>query len=122
MKKPYIPKPIGAKKSSNRANFTAEQKRKRLEKQKDRCANPKCRKPIKKPLLDWDHKDGNRSNNSFSNCQALCLPCHRLKSNKASGSRTTRKKISDGKKSSEAKKPPTLSKQLRKDKFRPFKI
>ena len=117
MFKPYIPTPMGAKKSSNRGNFTAEQKRKRLEKQKNRCGNPKCRKPIKKPLFDWDHKDDNPSNNSFSNCQALCLSCHRLKSIKKSGSRTTRKKISDGRKKSEARKMPSLKKQLRKSNF-----
>jgi hypothetical protein len=29
--------------------------------------------------LDFDHKNGDRSNNKLSNCQALCTPCHRRK-------------------------------------------
>ena len=30
-------------------------------------------------IWDFDHKDGNRSNNDTSNCQALCTNCHARK-------------------------------------------
>ena len=30
-------------------------------------------------IWDFDHKDGNRSNNDTSNCQALCPNCHARK-------------------------------------------
>jgi len=30
-------------------------------------------------IWDFDHKDGNRYNNSPSNCQALCPTCHAKK-------------------------------------------
>jgi hypothetical protein len=30
-------------------------------------------------IWDFDHKDGNRSNNNPSNCQALCPTCHAKK-------------------------------------------
>jgi HNH endonuclease len=30
-------------------------------------------------LWNYDHIDGNRSNNDISNCQALCLNCHAKK-------------------------------------------
>ena len=29
--------------------------------------------------INFDHIDGNRSNNSITNCQALCLNCHAKK-------------------------------------------
>ena len=29
--------------------------------------------------VDFDHKNGDRSNNKLSNCQVLCVPCHRRK-------------------------------------------
>jgi 5-methylcytosine-specific restriction endonuclease McrA len=29
-----------------------------------------------------DHKNGDRSNNKPSNCQVLCVPCHRRKHTK----------------------------------------
>jgi 5-methylcytosine-specific restriction endonuclease McrA len=30
-------------------------------------------------VWDYDHIDGNRSNNKISNCQALCPNCHAKK-------------------------------------------
>jgi len=30
-------------------------------------------------IWDYDHKNGNRSNNKISNCQALCPNCHAKK-------------------------------------------
>ena len=132
MKKPYIPKPFEAKKPSRRANFTVAIKKRRLKKQLNKCAH--CSRMLYDTRLGfgskakgrvkakYDHKNTKNWDNTFSNCQALCSICHDEKSDKEAGSRTTRKKISDGRKRSEAKKPTTLSKQLRKDKFSPFKI
>ena len=132
MVKIFIPTPMGAKKPSRRANFTVEIKKKRLKKQLYKCAL--CPRMLYDTRLkvgseskrsapaQYDHKNTKNWENTFSNCQALCSICHDEKSDKEAGSRTTRKKISDGRKRSEAKKPTTLSKQLRKDKFSPFKI
>jgi len=36
----------------------------------------------KSDVLDFDHTDGNSSNNSLDNCQALCPNCHAKKSRK----------------------------------------
>lgn len=33
-------------------------------------------------VVDYDHIDGDRSNNDISNCQALCPYCHAIKSRK----------------------------------------
>lgn len=46
-----------------------------LRKQNHRCAH--CNRILN--VVDWDHKDGNRSNNKESNCQALCPNCHAVK-------------------------------------------
>ena len=35
-------------------------------------------------MVNFDHIDGNRSNNSFFNCQALCPNCHAKKTRKKS--------------------------------------
>jgi 5-methylcytosine-specific restriction endonuclease McrA len=43
-----------------------------LRKQDHRCA--KCNRVLN--VVDYHHKDGNRSNNKESNCQALCPNCH----------------------------------------------
>jgi hypothetical protein len=47
-----------------------------LRKQNHRCAD--CNRILN--VVDWDHIDGNRSNNKESNCQALCPNCHAVKS------------------------------------------
>lgn len=46
-----------------------------LEYQQHRCKL--CGKKSK--IWDFDHVDGNRSNNTISNCQALCPNCHAKK-------------------------------------------
>lgn len=46
-----------------------------LRKQNHRCVY--CRKALK--VIDYHHKNGNRSDNRESNCQALCPNCHALK-------------------------------------------
>jgi 5-methylcytosine-specific restriction endonuclease McrA len=52
-----------------------------LDKQHHKCA--KCNRLLN--VVDYDHKDGNRSNNKESNCVALCPNCHAVKTR-----RTTR--------------------------------
>ncbi len=47
-----------------------------MKKQNQRCAH--CRKKLKYGY-DFDHKNNDRSNNHFSNCQVLCTACHRKK-------------------------------------------
>lgn len=47
-----------------------------LEKQSGRCAI--CGKHVSS--FQFDHKDGDSSNNSLNNCQALCPNCHDRKS------------------------------------------
>ena len=39
-----------------------------------------CKKKLDE--INYDHIDGNRSNNSVSNCQALCPNCHAKKTRK----------------------------------------
>ncbi len=38
-----------------------------------------CHRPP--PRWEYDHTDGNRSNNDLSNCQGLCPNCHSVKTN-----------------------------------------
>jgi hypothetical protein len=49
-----------------------------LKKQKYKCAS--CKTLLN--VYDFDHKDNDRSNNSYSNCQALCPICHAIKTRK----------------------------------------
>ena len=49
-----------------------------LIKQADRCNM--CKKKL--DVINFDHIDEDRSNNSISNCQALCPNCHAKKSRK----------------------------------------
>jgi hypothetical protein len=62
----------------NRQSFSNIVKNNILKKQKYKCA--KCKKTLS--IYDFDHKDNDRSNNSYSNCQALCLICHAMKTRK----------------------------------------
>jgi 5-methylcytosine-specific restriction endonuclease McrA len=52
-----------------------------------KCNNDECQKKIgtvngRTISYDYDHMDGDPSNNHPSNCQALCLNCHRQKTNR----------------------------------------
>jgi len=58
-----------------RRNFSKSNKDKVKKLQKNRCKA--CDK--KTEVWDFDHIDGDSSNNSLSNCQALCLDCHGIK-------------------------------------------
>ena len=59
-----------------REEFSEETKLKTLRKQDHRCAI--CGRLL--GVVDYDHIDGNRSNNDPSNCQAICPYCHAIKS------------------------------------------
>jgi len=66
------------KESGKRITFSESTKRKVLENQKGKCKL--CKKKIE--VRDFDHIDGNSSNNDISNCQALCPNCHAKKTRK----------------------------------------
>ncbi len=61
-----------------RHSFSKSTKAKTLEMQNNQCKA--CSKKL--DVRDFDHIDGNSSNNSLENCQALCLDCHRKKTQK----------------------------------------
>jgi HNH endonuclease len=60
-----------------RSYFAASTKNEALRRQRQRCGI--CGKGLAKFNIDFDHKNGDRSNNRLSNCRALCTPCHRKK-------------------------------------------
>ena len=60
------------KKKRERHGFSEDVKSSVLRKQDHRCA--KCNRLLN--VVDFHHKDGDRSNNSESNCEALCPTCH----------------------------------------------
>ncbi len=59
-----------------RKHFSEDVQRKILKKQNYNCNV--CNSFL--TTMDFDHIDGDRSNNSMDNCQALCSRCHRMKS------------------------------------------
>ena len=65
------------KRSTNKARkgFSQGTRERILRKQNHRCAY--CRKVLK--VIDYHHKNGNRSDNRENNCQALCPNCHAIK-------------------------------------------
>jgi HNH endonuclease len=62
-------------KHRERRYFPASVKEDTIRKQHHKCAI--CKRSTS--IWDFDHKDGNRSNNLPSNCQALCPTCHAKK-------------------------------------------
>lgn len=60
-----------------RRHFSRKVKEETLVKQKRKCSI--CGKHIAKWDIDFDHKNGDCSNNKSSNCQALHASCHRKK-------------------------------------------
>jgi hypothetical protein len=62
-------------KRRERQHFSDSVKQNILRKQDHKCAH--CKRILN--VVDWDHKNGNRSNNNESNCQALCPNCHAIK-------------------------------------------
>jgi len=71
------------RKSRERKGFPKHVKEGILRKQGNKCAH--CRKVLN--VVDWDHKNGDRSNNKENNCQALCPNCHAVKTRKEQGKR-----------------------------------
>jgi hypothetical protein len=65
------------KRKGIRRNFPIQVQDQVLRAQKYNCAN--CGLSISRPLVHYDHIDGNHSNIEISNCQALCPNCHTLK-------------------------------------------
>lgn len=59
-----------------RRGFSLYAKETVLRRQNHRCNN--CHKLL--DVVDYDHVDGDRSNNDVSNCHALCPNCHAKKS------------------------------------------
>jgi hypothetical protein len=74
-------------KSKERKHFSSETISETWKNQGGRCNNDKCQKKIgvvngRTIGYDYDHVDGDPSNNQPSNCQALCLDCDRQKTNR----------------------------------------
>ena len=66
--------------SDERRHFDSQTKRTVLSAQKQRCNFCKC-ELAGQGITEFDHIDGDKTNNHFTNCQALCANCHRRKSN-----------------------------------------
>jgi len=58
-----------------RINFTKKVQKLTLAVQNNRCNY--CQRVL--DVVNFDHIDGDRANNSFYNCQALCPNCHAKK-------------------------------------------
>jgi hypothetical protein len=63
------------KKQKERRDFPDIIKERTLKKQNHRCAD--CKRLLN--VVDWDHRNRKRYDNSESNCQALCPNCHAIK-------------------------------------------
>jgi hypothetical protein len=63
------------RRTKERRYFSIEVKRQVLKDQNYKCV--KCKRNT--GVWDYDHKNGDRSNNKKSNCQALCPNCHAKK-------------------------------------------
>ena len=71
------------RKIRERKGFPNHVKENILRTQDHKCA--RCRKILN--VVDWDHKNGDRSNNKETNCQALCPNCHAIKTRKEQSKR-----------------------------------
>ena len=61
-----------------RMSFSPTAQKHTLRRQANRCNM--CKEKL--DVINFDHIDGNRSNNSITNCQALCPNCHAKKTRK----------------------------------------
>lgn len=68
------------KNPKERRGFSQFVKENVLRKQDHKCAH--CKRLLN--VIDYDHKNGDRSDNRESNCQALCPNCHATKTRKGS--------------------------------------
>jgi len=73
---------------SPRRHFDSTQKYYVLKAQGHKCNVCKCGL-LGQGITEFDHIDGNRSNDSTENCQALCANCHRRKTNEENKFRRT---------------------------------
>jgi hypothetical protein len=64
-------------KYKERRNFTTKDKDEAVRKQKGKCAI--CGGHVSRWERDFDHEDGNKSNNKLSNCRVVHTSCHRKK-------------------------------------------
>jgi hypothetical protein len=71
------------RKTRRRKGFSESVQYKVLQKQDHKCAH--CKKLLN--VVDYDHKNQDRSDNRESNCQALCPNCHAVKTRKGQGKR-----------------------------------
>jgi len=63
-----------------RKNFSEAFKKLVRKSQNHKCI--KCKEKLEEGAIEYHHIDGNRSNNSLSNCEALCSNCHSKKTRK----------------------------------------
>lgn len=75
----------GEERHLNLRQFSKKQKAAAYERQGGKCANPKCKKPFSLKEMEGDHikpwsKGGKTTD---ENCQMLCEPCNRRKSDKS---------------------------------------
>jgi hypothetical protein len=73
----------GKKKSKERKGFSQSVQQSVLRKQDHKCAH--CKRLLN--VVDYDHKNGDRSDNRESNCQALCPNCHAIKTRREKNKR-----------------------------------
>jgi hypothetical protein len=71
------------KKSKERKVFSQYVQQSVLRKQDHKCAH--CKRLLN--VVDYDHKNGDRSDNRESNCQALCPNCHAVKTRREKNKR-----------------------------------
>lgn len=71
------------RKVKERKGFSETVRQNVLRKQDHKCAH--CKRLLN--VVDYDHKNGNRSDNRERNCQALCPNCHAIKTRKEQGKR-----------------------------------
>ena len=68
---------LSTRKQKRRA-FPLTVKRQVLYNQKEKCAY--CKRHLNKQIIEFHHKNKDRSNNKLSNCEILCANCHAGKS------------------------------------------
>lgn len=73
----------GKKQSKERKGFSQSVQQSVLRKQDHKCAH--CKRLLN--VVDYDHKNGDRSDNRESNCQALCPNCHAVKTRREKNNR-----------------------------------
>lgn len=86
------------KKDAEPTNSRKKYRQRALKHYGEKCSNLEClltlkEIPIPKEMLDVDHIDGNRSNDSIENLQVLCVWCHNSKTRLSLNTSNTAKRI-----------------------------